>query len=110
MGNDTLTGGSGQDFFRFNSPTEGIDRITDFNVVDDLIALQSTDFSLPVGILNSSKFVIGSNATNNDHRIIYNRNTGDLFFDDDGSGSNSAVQIAQLNSRLSLTNQDFILI
>jgi Ca2+-binding RTX toxin-like protein len=110
MGNDTLTGGSGQDLFRFNSPTENVDRITDFYVVDDSIALKNIAFSLSVGILSRSQFFIGSNATNNDHRIIYNRNTGDLFFDNDGSGSNSAVQIAQLNPLLSLTYNDFIVI
>jgi Ca2+-binding RTX toxin-like protein len=110
MGNDTLTGGSGNDFFRFNSPNEGIDKITDFNTINDSIALQSTGFSLPVGILSSSQFVIGSSATTSAQRIIYDSNTGNLFFDDDGNGANSAVQIAQLNSRLSLTNQDFIVI
>ncbi|MFN6514768.1 MAG: proprotein convertase P-domain-containing protein [Nostoc sp. CreGUA01] len=31
---DTLTGGTGSDRFTFNSRTEGIDRITDFRVVD----------------------------------------------------------------------------
>jgi Ca2+-binding RTX toxin-like protein len=116
MGNDTLTGGSSQDFFRFNSPTENVDRITDFNVVDDSIVISGVGFGggLMGGMpLTSSQFRSGAGVTtaeNTNQRFIYNTTTGALFFDSDGSGSNSVVQIAQLNSRLSLSHQDFILI
>ena len=41
-------------------------------------------------------------------RIIYNSTTGALSWDADGSGANfQAVQFAQLNPNLNLTNQDF---
>ncbi|BAQ65373.1 ExeM/NucH family extracellular endonuclease [Geminocystis sp. NIES-3709] len=110
MGNDTLTGGSGQDFFRFNSPTEEIDRITDFNVVYDSIELSSSGFGLSMGALNSTQFFIGATASTINNRLIYDRNTGNLFFDDDGNGGNAQVQIGTLNPRLALTHQDFIVI
>ncbi|BAQ66285.1 S-layer family protein [Geminocystis sp. NIES-3709] len=110
MGNDTLTGGSGNDYFRFNSPNDGIDTITDFNVLYDSIYLTALGFNLSIGELNSNQFIIGTNATASDHRLVFDRNTGDLFFDNDGNGVNSPVQIATLNPRLALTNQDFIII
>ncbi|BAQ65372.1 choice-of-anchor Q domain-containing protein [Geminocystis sp. NIES-3709] len=116
MGNDTLTGGSGQDFFRFNSPTEGIDRITDFNVVYDSIEISASGFGggLTGGLaLTASQFRSGAGVTtanNASQRFMYNSTTGALFFDDDGNGVNSAMQIAQLNARLSLAHNDFIVI
>lgn len=43
-GNDTLTGDLGADRFTFTSPTQGIDSITDFSVVDDSIAVSAAGF------------------------------------------------------------------
>ncbi|BAQ65916.1 FG-GAP-like repeat-containing protein [Geminocystis sp. NIES-3709] len=109
-GNDTLTGGSGADYLRFNSPTEGIDRVTDFKVLDDTFLINSSSFGgLTVGTLVSNQFSIGSSATTA-NQFVYNSTTGALWFDSDGSGGNPAVQIATLNSKLALTNQDFIVI
>ncbi|BAQ65629.1 cadherin domain-containing protein [Geminocystis sp. NIES-3709] len=110
IGNDTLTGNSGNDYFRFNSPTDGIDRIMDFNVIDDTIYLVSSGFNLTTGVLASNQFVIGASATTVNHRLVFDRNTGNLFFDNDGVGSNAQTQIATVTPRLSLTNQDFIII
>ncbi|BAQ65620.1 S-layer family protein [Geminocystis sp. NIES-3709] len=110
IGNDTLTGNSGNDYFRFNSPTDGIDRIMDFNVIDDTIYLGSSGFNLTTGVLASNHFVIGASATTVNHRLVFDRNTGNLFFDNDGVGGNAQTQIATVMPRLSLTNQDFIVI
>lgn len=116
MGNDTLTGGSGNDFFRFNAPNEGIDRITDFKVGEDSIGISASGFGggLMAGIpLSSSQFRSGAGVTtanNTTQKIIYDSTTGALFFDDDGNGSNSALQIATLNSRLALNHQAFMVI
>ena len=46
-GRDSLTGGSGKDMFVFNSLKDGIDVITDFNPVDDLIDLRKI-FANPI--------------------------------------------------------------
>jgi hypothetical protein len=109
LGNDTLTGGVGVDIFRFNSINQGIDRITDFSVIDDTIAVLGSGFGgLTVGTLSTSAFVIGSAATNFSQRFIYNNTNGGLFFDRDGIGTSfSSVQLGTLNSGLSLTNADF---
>jgi Ca2+-binding RTX toxin-like protein len=115
-GNDTLVGGSGFDRFQFNNRNEGIDRIVDFSVVDDTIAisrgsLSSGGFGFSfTGILSSSAFRIGSSATISSHRFIYNNLTGALFFDQDGTGSAAQIQIATLNTGLAMTNNDFLIV
>lgn len=63
-GNDTLTGGGGADKFVFNSLSEGIDRITDFNRAQgDKIEVSST---------------FGATSIN---QFSFNTNTGALLFD-----------------------------
>ncbi|WP_017295113.1 Calx-beta domain-containing protein [Geminocystis herdmanii] len=111
-GNDTLTGGTGLDSYRFNSTSEGLDRITDFNVADDTILVSRSGFGggLAVGTLLSTQFTIGSSATTSAHRFFYNNSNGGLFFDVDGSGATSAVQIATLNTGLAMTNADIVVI
>jgi Ca2+-binding RTX toxin-like protein len=111
-GNDTLTGGSGADRFTFNSRNEGIDRITDFSVVDDAIAVSAAGFGggLVIGTLPATRFVIATAATNTNHRFIYNNTSGALFFDQDGLGGTAQVQIATLSSGLAMTNADILVI
>lgn len=107
-GNDTLIGGAGLDRFQFNNRNEGIDRIIDFSVVDDTIAIRRGGFNFTyTGTLSSSAFRIGSSATTTSHRFIYNNSTGALFFDQDGTGSAAQIQIASLSTGLAMTNNDF---
>jgi len=113
-GNDTLTGGAGKDTFTFNNAvtTTNSDAITDFNPTDDTIKLENGIFKslTTTGILAVDKFVIGNAASDGNDYIIYNTNTGGLFYDADGSGTNASVQIAILGSNLTLTNADFAVI
>lgn len=108
-GADTLTGGSGYDTFVFDtSPTSGIDTITDFNPAYDTIRLHSSVFTgLPTGKLASSAFQVGTAANDASDRIIYNKATGAVFFDPDGSGAAAAQQFAQLTPGTAVTNADF---
>ena len=111
-GNDYLTGGAGSDRFSFSSPTDGIDTITDFNASEDLIKVSINGFGgdLSVGQLDSSQVTLGSLASTNDHRFIYNDANGDLLFDSDGNGLASAIQFATLDPNLALTHQHFVLV
>jgi len=112
-GNDKLTGGSGKDTFVFNSPlTANVDSITDFNPVDDTIRLENQVFAklTTTGALNAANFVIATAAVDSNDYIIYNKATGALLYDADGSGADAAVQIASLGVNLSLTNADFAII
>ncbi|MGD1912353.1 MAG: calcium-binding protein, partial [Rivularia sp. (in: cyanobacteria)] len=98
-GNDTLVGGTGADRFRFNSTSEGIDTITDFNEGSiDQILIDQSGFGggLTIGIIDVSQLFIGSSASSSSHRFIYDDSTGDLFFDADGNGSAAQVQFANL--------------
>lgn len=110
-GNDTLTGGAGQDFFGFNAPNQGTDVITDFTA-NDFILISRSGFQggLNVGVLSASQFRLGTVAGDANDRFIYNNQTGDLFFDVDGSGSASQIQIATLTGAPTLTNADIVII
>ncbi|MFN6526480.1 trypsin-like serine protease [Nostoc sp. ChiSLP03a] len=112
LGNDTLTGGTGSDVFTINTPSEGIDNITDFSSLDDTIYVSKIGFGggLSEGILQATQFFIGSVAEDSSDRFIYNNNTGGLFFDADGTGSFSQIQVAQLAIGLAMTNTNIFVI
>jgi hypothetical protein len=117
MGRDTLTGGLGMDSFSFGSANENADVITDFSVASDTILVSASGFGgAPVGLvagaaIAANQFVLGSSAQDAADRFIYSQNTGRLFFDADGTGAIAQVQIAQLSTGLSLTNNDiFVLV
>ncbi|MDZ7965447.1 MAG: trypsin-like serine protease [Nostoc sp. DedSLP03] len=111
LGNDTLTGGIGSDVFTINTPAESIHNITDFSS-DDTIYVSKIGFGggLSEGILQATQFFIGSVAEDSSDRFIYNNNTGGLFFDADGAGSSSQIQIAQLGMGLDMTNTNIFVI
>lgn len=99
-GNDTLSGGVGNDKFRFDSllnGTSNVDTITDF-ARGDKIELQNSIFTklTTAGALAAANFranITGRAADTNDY-IVYETDTGKLFYDADGSGSKAAVQFA----------------
>ena len=110
-GSNKLTGGKGNDIFRFT--TDGhIDTITDYNVANDTIQLENAVFTAltTTGTLAASYFAIGANALDEDDFIIYNKPIGALLYDADCNGAMAAIQIATLGSRLSLTNEDIVVI
>lgn len=107
--NDSLTGGADGDRFTFNFRTEGIDRLMDFNVVDDMIAVSAAGFGeglVARATIAAGQFKIGAVSTTASHRFIYNNGNGKLFFDQDGTGGIAPIQIANLNAGLVLTNAD----
>ena len=114
-GDNILIGGAGKDYFQFRTADHigngGLDRITDFNVVDDTIKLDKTIFTVftnpePSAIRNS-QFVTGSKALDRDDFIIYNNKTGQLLYDADGSGGDAAVQFTTVTIGLAMANTDF---
>ena len=114
-GQDTLTGGLGAEKFRFNSPSDGMDTITDFSRTQgDKIELFGTGFNSLVwtdGVSNAlapSVFSMGTSANSWTNSIIYNNSNGIVYFDADALGSGSQIALAQLSPGLNLTNQDFI--
>ncbi|MBD2494445.1 Ig-like domain-containing protein [Nostoc sp. FACHB-280] len=112
LGRDILTGGNGRDGFYLNNGAGNADIITDFvSGVDSFVISQSEfGFNQALGILEPSLFRLGSSAATASDRFIYDRNTGKLFFDQDGIGSVAKVQIAQLSNRPTLSSTDFTVI
>ncbi|NJO98492.1 MAG: tandem-95 repeat protein [Pleurocapsa sp. CRU_1_2] len=109
-GSDYLAGGAGSDRFVFNSPNEGLDTIADFAVEDDTLVFSADGFSgnLTAGMVDSQMFTVGTAATSNEHRFIYDAGSGDFSYDSDGTGDNEQVKIASLNNGLALTHNNLI--
>jgi Ca2+-binding RTX toxin-like protein len=110
-GFNILTGGEGKDIFRFTA-TSSHSVITDFNVADDTIRLESDTFTVLIttDVLAAANFTTGATAVEADDFIVYNSSTGTLFYDADGNGAGVAVVIAMLGTNLALTNADFVVI
>jgi hypothetical protein len=112
-GNDVLVGGAGRDSFTFDTKlgASNIDVILDFNVKDDTIRLNDTVFTkLKSGKLSPESFVVGQKPLDAQDRIIYNKKTGSLSYDPDGSGSSRAIQFAKIDAGLKLKAADFLVI
>ncbi|MFW8595898.1 M10 family metallopeptidase C-terminal domain-containing protein, partial [Cribrihabitans neustonicus] len=113
-GEDVLTGGAGRDAFIFGTAPDGsnVDTITDFKPGTDKIVLDTSVFTSLRGsgdTLAAASFETGSSAEAGNDHIIYKWKTGELFYDADGSGRGAQVQFAQLDTRLDLGADDFLL-
>lgn len=113
FGNDRLYGGAGKDTFVFGVAltVENRDTIFDFDRLDDTIQLQNSVFQAltATGPLAAAAFASNTTgvATQTDDRIIYNRTTGQLFYDSDGSGADARIQFALLSTQPIITADDF---
>ncbi|NDA47310.1 MAG: peroxidase [Alphaproteobacteria bacterium] len=111
LGNDLLTGGTGPDVFVFSTKlgSNNIDQIIDFKPGRDKIELSHLIFqNLKVGPLQASAFQIGPQAQTHQAHILYDPNTGALFYDADGSGAIIGQKFALVSPGLHLTLNDFI--
>ena len=113
IGNDIVTGGSGSDSFVFDSPTEGIDTIEDFDSREgDRLVISAEGFGgglTPNAVLEESQFVLGTEALDSDDRFIYDPTTGNLFFDPDGTGDTPQQLIATLTGAPTLSAADIFI-
>jgi serralysin len=112
LGNDTLAGGAGSDVFRFEAALSAanIDKITDFNIVDDSISLENAVFTLlaTLGTLALAQFRdLSLGAQDADDVVIYNKTNGNIFYDSNGLTAGGLVQFADVTDGLTLTNLDF---
>jgi serralysin len=122
LGNDRLYGGTGsdRDIFVFDTrpnKSSNVDRVYDFNPRYDTFHLDNAVFTKlgsgsaarPVKF-KADMFVKGANAQDAEDRIIYDRKTGALSYDQDGTGSKAQVKIATLDKNLALTHNDFFVV
>jgi Ca2+-binding RTX toxin-like protein len=112
-GNDALVGGTGADVFRFASALSGgtnIDRITDFSVVDDVLQFENAVFTAlsSTGALPAASFVASAtgDALDAGDRLLYKTDSGQLFYDADGTGAVLKVLVVTLTTKPVLTSAD----
>ena len=109
-GADRLTGGAGADVFVLSNYAS-VDTITDFVHGVDRIALSGELLGLAAGDLPGGAFRLGSTAKDANDLILFDKATGALFVDLDGSGSAyDPFQVAMLSPKLPLTAADFMVI
>jgi serralysin len=119
-GNDVLTGHGGKDVFVFDTKpnkSSNVDRVMDFRYQDDSIYLDNKYFTkLGSGSLSKPKkfkadmFIEGKKAKDAEDRIVYDKKTGALYYDADGTGSKAHVKIATIANKTKMTYQDFFVI
>jgi Ca2+-binding RTX toxin-like protein len=112
-GNDTLTGGAGVDTFRFSSALNGstnADTVLDFSPADDVLQLDNSTFTklTTTGMLSASNFRASStgNAADSSDHVLYETDTGKLFYDADGNGASAKVLVATLSNLPTLSSAD----
>jgi Ca2+-binding RTX toxin-like protein len=122
-GIDFMRGGAGNDTFVFDVRASfgNLGRISDFSRVSDTIQLDPIAFRGVHGVLDPmpgefrsrlldpDAFVVGRKALDAEDRIIYDRTTGNLFYDVDGSGGEAAVKFAVLLNKPAILSTDFVI-
>lgn len=116
-GNDTLTGGAGNDSFLFNSALSAVtnvDTITDYNAPTDTIRLENSVFTAIVGTGSLSGWQFAKNTTglaaDATDRIIYETDTGNLYYDSNGNAAGGSVHFATVGTNLAITAGDFFVV
>ncbi|MDQ6432616.1 calcium-binding protein [Mesorhizobium sp. LHD-90] len=114
-GNDTLYGNNGADAFVFNSAlsaSTNVDTIKDFGG-PDTIQLDNAYFTAltATGVLATELFKnLNVAAVDADDRILYDQDTGSLYYDSNGSGSGGRVLFAHIDNGFIMTAGDFVVI
>lgn len=116
-GNDIVSGGLGRDVFIFKSSlsaSKNFDTITDFNRTADTIYLDNAVFTSirSTGVMNSALFKANAAgvATDPTDRIVYDTDSGVLFYDSNGSAAGGSVRFAVLQGKPVISSADFLII
>jgi Ca2+-binding RTX toxin-like protein len=104
-----MFGQEGDDVFAFWHEG-GSDRAKDFDVKEDVVGLSPDMFTLdiPVGYLGKAHFRVGKVAQTPAEVVLYNKKTGALLVDPDGTGAMLAFQAGILPDHLNLKANDIL--
>ena len=112
LGHDVLYGDDGADRFLFDTKLSltNSDTISDFQDGVDQIALEDSIFTKLKGDKNlSDNIALNAAADKNDY-LIYNTDSGKLFYDADGYGSGQAIEIALIGTGHTIDKADFVIV
>jgi Ca2+-binding RTX toxin-like protein len=105
---DTLIGGAGADTFIFKElGASNSDKIKDFRHGSDHFELHGVFKALQGGDVPANEFYLGTKAHDANDHIIYDKATGNLYYDEDGNGAHKQELFAQLLNHSKLTHDDF---
>lgn len=110
-GNDKVVFGDAADKFLFDSGLDALTNVTTFKNFasgKDHFFLDSDIFpTITPGTLSSAAFHKGTAAADADDRIIYDKKSGALFYDPDGTGALAQTQFASFEKGTKLKASDF---
>jgi Ca2+-binding RTX toxin-like protein len=110
-GRDRLAGGSGDDTFYFDAAprVRNADRVVDFVGGEDHFRLSASRFdAVDGGRLHRDAFCRGEAAEDRQDRILYDNDSGRLYYDADGTGRADSALVARVNDGTSLGAADFL--
>ena len=112
-GADIMSGGGGADIFYFQDAlgAGNVDQVLDYSRAEgDRIALNYEVFAGvgSPGSFDGRAFRLGDSAKDNTDHIIYNQETGQLFYDPDAFGPQAMVLFAQFAPGTEISGWDFI--
>jgi len=118
-GRDSMDGGNNADLFRWALAAHGRDTINGFNPAQDDLAFSASGFGggLVAGVALIAPGQPGAQFETNTTgaastaavRFVYNTDSGELFYDADGSGAGGPALIASFVGKPMLTVTDFII-
>ncbi|MBN9020618.1 MAG: calcium-binding protein [Rhizobiales bacterium] len=102
-----MYGGKGHDVFAFDEPGKP-NKIKDFDPDKDQIGLDGWGFdAIGPGFLTDDQFRVGKQAKTESQIIIYDKKTGALYYDGDGSGTDAQIQFAKVAKGLDISAGNF---
>jgi hypothetical protein len=111
-GIDTLIGGAGADAFVFSTALKvgNVDHIVDFKHDSDGIGLSKTIFAALGNSVTADELRIGTKAQDASDHLIYDKSTGNLLYDTNGSAAGGQTLFAILKAGTVLTAGDFLIV
>jgi Ca2+-binding RTX toxin-like protein len=104
---DVLTGGRGADSFYFAHASQAGDTITDFQNGYDHVVLSGGGFGIDSHA--DFNFVEGLAATTAQATVLFDKSSGQVLWDADGTGSREAVNLATFSISTNFSDSDILI-